>query len=56
MLIRANKNFSFKNSIWVKKDAEYHADLESFEKVISKNVTEIYTIFTFTHVRPTGYS
>ncbi len=46
------------------KKAEFHADFESGEtviknapkKVISKNVTEICTIFTFTHVRQTCFA
>jgi hypothetical protein len=53
--------FFFKNSIWVSKNAEFHADFESVEKglkkcikkVISKKVIEISTFFTFTHVRQT---
>jgi hypothetical protein len=31
-LKRAKKNFSLKNSIWVSKKAEFHADFESVEK------------------------
>jgi len=50
MLIRAKIFFFFKNSIWVSKNAEFHADSKSVEKVykniqkkvISKNMTEIY--------------
>jgi hypothetical protein len=62
--IRAKKNFCFKNSIWVSKNAEFHADFEYVEKglkkctkkVISKNVTEICTFFTFPHVRQTCFA
>ncbi len=48
----------FKNSIWVQKKAECHAGFKSVEKVskkfpikkvISKNVTEKCTFFSFTH-------
>jgi hypothetical protein len=35
MLIRAKK-FVFKNSIWVQKNAEFHADFESVEKSLKK--------------------
>ena len=46
------------------KNAELHADFESVEKVlkkstkkvISKNMTEICTFFTFTHVRQTCFA
>ena len=55
VLVRAKK-YLLKNSIWVSKNAEFHADFESVEKVlkkctqknvISKSVTEICTFFTF---------
>jgi hypothetical protein len=44
----SKKKFVLKNLIWVYKNAEFHADFESVEKmhqkkVISKNVTEICT-------------
>ncbi len=47
-----------------KKNAEFHTDFESVEKglkkctkkVISKNVSEICTFFTFTHVRQTCFA
>ena len=64
VLKRAKKNLS-KNSVWVSKNAEFHADFESVEKsvekifqkkVISKNVTEKCTFFTFTHVRQTCFA
>jgi hypothetical protein len=35
VLIRAKK-ILFKNSIWVSKNAESHADFESIEKVLKK--------------------
>ncbi len=38
------------------KNAEFHADFESVKKIISKNVTEICTFFTFTHVRQTCFA
>ncbi len=46
------------------KNAEFHADFESVEnvfekwtqKVLSKNVTEISTFFTFTFVRQTCFA
>jgi hypothetical protein len=34
--IRAKKKFFFKNSIWVSKNAEFHADFESVEKGLDK--------------------
>jgi hypothetical protein len=37
MLIRAKKKFPFKNSIWLSKTAEFHADFKSVEKVF-KNI------------------
>ncbi len=48
----------------IKKTAEFHADFESIEnvfkkcvnKVISKDVTEICTFSTFTHVRQTCFA
>jgi len=45
----------------VSKNAEFHADFESVEKmyqkkVISKNVTEKCTFFTFTYVRQTCFA
>jgi hypothetical protein len=51
VLIRATKKNFFKNSIWVSKNAEFHAYFESVKKglkkctkkVISKNLTEICT-------------
>jgi hypothetical protein len=60
---KSKKNL-FKNLIWVLKNAEFHADFESVEKVlkkctkkvISKNVTVKCTFFTFTHVRQTGFA
>ncbi len=63
VLIRAKKKFSFKNSIWVSKNAEFHSDFKSVEKVlknctkkvISKNVMEIH-FFTFTHVLQTCFA
>ncbi len=36
VLIRATKIFSLKNLIWVSKNAEFHADFESVEKVLKK--------------------
>jgi hypothetical protein len=57
-LIRANTIFLLKNSIWVSKNAEFHADFKSAEKsfekmnpkkVISKNLTEICT-FSLLHM------
>jgi hypothetical protein len=50
--------------MWVSKNAEFQADFESVEKVlkkcakkvISKNVTEICTFFTFTLVRQTCFA
>ncbi len=58
------KKFLFQNLIWVSKNAEFHADFKSVEKVlkkctkkvISKNVTEICTFFTFTRVRQTCFA
>jgi hypothetical protein len=46
------------------KNAEFHADFESVEKVlkkcnnkkVNKNVTEICTFFSFTHVRQTSFA
>jgi hypothetical protein len=35
VLKRAKKNVS-KNSVWVSKNAEFHADFESVEKVVKK--------------------
>jgi hypothetical protein len=34
--IRAKKNLFSKNSIWVSKNAEFHADFESVEKDLKK--------------------
>ncbi len=34
--MRAKKFFFFKNSIWVSKNAEFHADFESVEKGLKK--------------------
>jgi hypothetical protein len=55
-VLKRAKNFFifFKNSIWVSKNAEFHADNEAVEKVmknapkkfISKNMTEICPFFT----------
>ncbi len=50
--------------MWVSKNAKFQADSKSVEKawknapkkVISKNLTEICTIFTFTHVRQTCFA
>jgi hypothetical protein len=42
VLIRAKKMFFFKNSIWVSKNAEYHADLESVEKGLKKCTKKSY--------------
>ncbi len=60
MLIKAKLIFFFKNLIWLSKNAEFLADfqfvekvLKMYKKVISKNVTEICTFSTFTHVRQT---
>ncbi len=61
---RSKKNVLLKNSKWVSRNAEFHADFESIEKVlkkctqkiISKNVTEICTFFTFTPVRQTCFA
>ncbi len=58
------KQILFENSRWVSKNAEFHADFESVEKVmknapkkvISKNLTEICTFFAFTHVRQTCFA
>ncbi len=36
VLIRANIFILFKNSMWVSKNAEFHADFESVEKVLKK--------------------
>jgi len=36
MLIRATTKNIIKNSIWVSKNAEFHADFESVEKVLKK--------------------
>jgi hypothetical protein len=36
VLIRGRKKFLLKNSIWVSKNAEFHADFESVEKVLKK--------------------
>jgi hypothetical protein len=33
MLIRAKQNFFFKNSTWISKNAEFHADFKSVKKV-----------------------
>ncbi len=60
---KSKKNL-VKHSIWVSKNAEFHADFESVKrfvknapkKIISKNVTEICTFFTFTHVRQTCFT
>jgi hypothetical protein len=61
--IRAKK-ILLKNSIWVSKNPEFQADFELVEKVfkkctkkvISKNVMEICTFFTFTLVRQTCFA
>jgi hypothetical protein len=60
---KSKKNCNQNFNMGIKK-AEFHADFESGEtviknapkKVISKNVTEICTIFTFTHVRQTCFA
>jgi hypothetical protein len=36
MLKRAKKIFFFKNSVWVSKHAEFHADFKSVENVFLK--------------------
>ncbi len=36
VLVRAKQDFSLKNSIWVSKNAEFHADFESIKKVLKK--------------------
>jgi hypothetical protein len=61
---KSNNKIPFKKSIWVSKNAEFQADVESVEKVlkkctkkvISKNVRGICIIFTFTHVRQTCFA
>jgi hypothetical protein len=63
VLTRAKKLFFSKFNMGIK-NAEFHADFESVEKVlkkctkkvISKNVTEICPFFTFTHVRQTFFA
>jgi hypothetical protein len=63
MLIIA-KNLFFKNSIWGSKNAEFHTDFKSVEKVCfksikkvqSKYVTEISLFSTFSHVRQTCFA
>jgi hypothetical protein len=58
------KKFFFEKIKKGVKNAEFHADFESVEKVlknvskkvISKNVTEKCTFFTFTHVRQTCFA
>jgi hypothetical protein len=58
MLKGAKRKFFLKNSIWALKNAEFHADfkfvanffLKSTKKVINKNVMEICTFSSLTHV------
>jgi hypothetical protein len=33
-ILKAKRNFPLKKSIWVSKQAEFHADFESVEKVL----------------------
>ena len=65
VLIWPKKKFFLTKSKKVSKNAEFHADFESVKKgfkklyqkkVISKNVTEKCTFFTFTHVRQTCFA
>jgi hypothetical protein len=59
VVIRAKKIFLSKIQFGYKKNAEFHTDFESVEKVFKKCtnkkllVTEICTFLTFTHVRQT---
>jgi hypothetical protein len=58
---KSKKKFYIKNSIWVSKNEEFHADFKSFEKmhhkkVISKNVMEKSPFSLFTNVRQTFFA
>jgi len=61
---KSKKKFFFKNSGWVSKNAGFHADFKFVEKVlkkctkkvISKDVTDIFTFSSFTYVRQTCFA
>jgi hypothetical protein len=45
VLIRAKK-ILLKKSIWVSKNAEFHADFESVEKVLRQTLFLVFTLYT----------
>jgi hypothetical protein len=59
VLMRSKKCFFLKNSIWVSKNAEFHVDFESVEKVLKKCTKKRdgnMPFLTFTHVRQTCFA